>query len=139
MPRSTKPRSHLREVICDLEFCVQVVQGLLWLWPEGGADAWLEASTKPPVTTPEMQDPAFAGAQADFMFMENPASLQVMLVRSYQYLKDNQSTDVHLNACCPLGMCMLVNLPIGLAAEVGGLCCRKMHWTLLMPHMCTTW
>ena len=56
-------------------------QGLLWLWPESGADAWLEASTKPPVTTPEMADTAFAGAQADFAFMENPASLQVMLVR----------------------------------------------------------
>ena len=59
---------------------MQVEQGLLWLWPESGADAWLEASAKPPVTTPEMQDPAFAGAQADFAFMENPASLQVMLV-----------------------------------------------------------
>ena len=56
-------------------------QGLLWIWPESGADAWLEASAKPPVTTPEMADPAFAGAEADFAFMENPASLQVMLVR----------------------------------------------------------
>ncbi|CAK0784783.1 hypothetical protein CVIRNUC_007987 [Coccomyxa viridis] len=57
----------------------QVQQGLLWIWPESGADAWLEASAKPPVTTPEMANTAFAGAQADFAFMENPASLQVML------------------------------------------------------------
>ena len=54
---------------------------MLWIWPESGADAWLEASVKPPVTTPEMADKAFAGAEADFAFMENPASLQVMLVR----------------------------------------------------------
>jgi phenylpropionate dioxygenase-like ring-hydroxylating dioxygenase large terminal subunit len=60
--------------------CEQVEQGLVWIWPESGADAWLEASAKPPVTTPEMVDPAFAGAEADFAFMENPASLQVMLV-----------------------------------------------------------
>lgn len=60
--------------------CLQVEQGLLWIWPESGADAWLEASAKPPVTTPEMADPAYAGAKADFAFMENPASLQVMLV-----------------------------------------------------------
>ena len=62
------------------DLCAQVEQGLLWIWPESGADAWLEASAKPPVTTPEMANPAFAGAQADFAFMENPASLQVMLV-----------------------------------------------------------
>ena len=60
---------------------------MLWLWPESGADAWLEASTKPPVTTPEMADLSFAGAQADFAFMENPASLQVMLVSTCLYAR----------------------------------------------------
>ena len=64
---------------------MQVEQGLLWIWPESGADAWLEASIKPPVTTPEMADKAFAGAEADFAFMENPASLQVMLVRICEF------------------------------------------------------
>ena len=70
----------------------QVEQGLLWLWPESGADAWLEASAKPPVTTPEMADTAFAGAQADFAFMENPASLQVMLVSTCERLDETFTT-----------------------------------------------
>ena len=58
----------------------QVQQGLLWLWPESGRGAFAEAATQPPELTPQMTDPAWAGAQGDFAFMENPASLQVMLV-----------------------------------------------------------
>ena len=80
-------------------------QGLLWIWPESGADAWLEASAKPPVTTPEMADPAFAGAGADFAFMENPASLQVMLVRNYCPLEaaGTQSEHMPYLPCTPGG------------------------------------
>ena len=59
----------------------QVQQGLLWLWPEDGASA--EANAHPPEVNPQMADPAWAGAGADFAFMENPASLQVMLVRIF--------------------------------------------------------
>ena len=42
-------------------FPAQECQGLLWVWPEAGADAWLEASATPPVTVPELSDPAWAG------------------------------------------------------------------------------
>ncbi len=60
---------------------LQVQQGLLWIWPESGADAWLEASATSLDTVPEMVDPSYAGSQGGFAFMENPASLAIMLVR----------------------------------------------------------
>jgi phenylpropionate dioxygenase-like ring-hydroxylating dioxygenase large terminal subunit len=59
---------------------VQVQQGLLWVWPESGADAWLEASACPLDAVPEMVDPSYAGAEGEFAFMENPASHAVMVV-----------------------------------------------------------
>ena len=59
---------------------VQVRQGMLWIWPESGADAWLEASATPPDTVAEMEDPSFAGSEGSFSWMENPASNLVMLV-----------------------------------------------------------
>ncbi|BDA48006.1 Protein TIC 55, chloroplastic [Coccomyxa sp. Obi] len=57
----------------------QVQQGMLWIWPESGADAWLEAAATPPDTVPEMVDPSFAGSEGSFSWMENPASNLVML------------------------------------------------------------
>ncbi|KAK9820505.1 hypothetical protein WJX72_011091 [[Myrmecia] bisecta] len=63
---------------CASAFPVQVKQGLLWIWPESGADAWLEASAEPPVTFPEMEDPSWAGSAGDYGFQENPAGWAVM-------------------------------------------------------------
>ncbi|EIE27337.1 hypothetical protein COCSUDRAFT_39040 [Coccomyxa subellipsoidea C-169] len=67
---------------CLQTYPAQVQQGLLWIWPESGADAWLEASATSPDTVPEMVDPSYAGSQGGFAFMENPASLAIMLVIS---------------------------------------------------------
>lgn len=76
---------------------VQVQQGMLWIWPESGADAWLEAAATPPDTVPEMEDPSFAGSEGSFSWMENPASNLVMLVWAIApiYLLHPQYTAPH--------------------------------------------
>ena len=77
---------------------MQVQQGLLWLWPESGRGAFGEAAAKPPEIAAQMTDPAWAGAGGDFAFMENPASLQVMLVSIFS-IAPSSSLKFILNTC----------------------------------------
>jgi phenylpropionate dioxygenase-like ring-hydroxylating dioxygenase large terminal subunit len=62
---------------------VQECQGLLWVWPESGADAWLEASSKPPVVVPELNDPEWGGADGGFIMANNPIAWDIMTENSF--------------------------------------------------------
>lgn len=107
--------------------CAQVQQGLLWVWPESGADAWLEAANTVPDTVADMVNPSYAGSQGGFAFMENPASLPIMLVRHPPARRQNKLCPAE---ACALRICWEL---------IGAAVCRRMLWTPAMPHMCTIW
>ena len=101
-------------------------QGLLWVWPESGADAWLEAAATPPDTVPDMTNPSYAGAQGGFAFMENPASLPIMLVR-------------HLPVCKYGRICTANYTSIADDLKPHWIVRRRMPWIPAMPLTSIIW
>lgn len=43
-------------------FPTQVAQGMLWVWPESGPQAWLESAMQSPLVVPEGDDPSWQGS-----------------------------------------------------------------------------
>ncbi|KAL3144028.1 hypothetical protein ABBQ32_003832 [Trebouxia sp. C0010 RCD-2024] len=46
-------------------FPTQVVQGMLWVWPESGPHAWLDSAMQSPAVIPELEDPTWPGSKGD--------------------------------------------------------------------------
>lgn len=44
-------------------FPTQVVQGMLWVWPESGPHAWLDSAMQSPAVIPELEDPTWPGSK----------------------------------------------------------------------------
>lgn len=63
---------------CVKTFPVQELQGLLWVWGEGGPEAQGEAAASPPVVCLEVEDPSWFHS-SPWMMREAPISYETLL------------------------------------------------------------
>ncbi|GAQ89914.1 hypothetical protein KFL_005770010 [Klebsormidium nitens] len=60
-------------------FPTREAHGLLWVWPESGTDAWLEASMHALPEHPELLDPGWVGSEGPFNRLDEPINWDIMV------------------------------------------------------------